>query len=77
MVISFSDGVKIRKFGSSAREALRERLAPTSESSTKIAGSSDPSMSPILMTSGDSTPISGLDGEKSVGNRSRKTDDNM
>ena len=67
-----------RQSGASARKALQERLDPTSESSTRIAGSSDPSMSPrIPMTSGDSTPISGLDGVLSGGNRSRKRNDDM
>ena len=56
MVISLSDGVKISKFGNSARKALLERLDPTSESSTRIAEASDPSMSPTPMNSGDSTP---------------------
>ena len=68
MVISFSDGVKMNKFGNSARIALRERQDPTSESSTRIAGSSDPSMSPIPAPSEDSTPISGQDGMLSGGN---------
>ena len=36
MDISFSGGVRIAKFGASARKVLRERLDPTSEPSTKI-----------------------------------------
>ena len=67
MVISFSDGIKIRKFGESARKALRERLDRTSESSTRIAGSSDPSISPIRKASGNATPSSGQDDKNLMG----------
>ena len=62
MDMSFSNGEKIRKFGISARKALRERLDPTSESSTRIAEASDPSMSPNPEATGDSTPTSIRDG---------------
>ena len=72
MVISHSDKIKIRKFGASARKALRGRLDPTSESSPRIAGSSDPSMSPIPEASGTSTPSSGLDEEILMGRNSEK-----
>ena len=75
MVISFSYGVKIRKVEATAKIALRERLDPTSESSTRIAGPSNPSMSPISAPSGDSTPIPGQDGMLSGGTRSRKRND--
>ena len=77
MVISFSDGVKISKFGNSARKALRERQDTTSESSTRIAEASDTSMSPTPMTSGGSTPDSMRDGVLRGGTKTRKRNDEM
>ena len=65
---------KIRKFGTTAKKALRKRLDPTSEASIRIAEASDPPMSPMPEASGISTPISGSDIENSNGKNSR--DDN-
>ena len=72
MVISFPDGIKIKKLKNSTRKALRERLDPTSESSTRIAGSSGPSVCPTPMALGDSIPNSVKDGVLQGGSRSRK-----
>ena len=72
MVISFSDGVKISRFGNSARKALRERQDPTSESSTRIAETSNPSMSTTPMTSEGSTPNSIRDGVLRGGTKQEK-----
>ena len=77
MVLSFTDGIKISRFGNSARKALRERLDPTSESSTRIAEASDPSMSPTSMNPVDSTPSSPKDGVLRGGTRTRKRNDEM
>ena len=71
MVFLYSDGIKIRKL-----KLLRERQDPTSESSTRIAGSSNPSMSPIPEASGSSILSSGLDEENSNGKKFRESDEN-
>ena len=73
MVISLSDGIKIRKFGASARKALQKQLDPTSESSTRITGSSDPSMSPVPGASGNSAASSSLDDKNHMGRNSEKS----
>ena len=65
MPISSSESSKIRKFGTKARKALRKRLYPILEASTRIAEASDPSMSP------KPEAFSGLDTQNSNGKNPR------